>query len=182
MKKQKVNNERMEKEVTAEEKPKARWSIAVVRGKTGAGKETYCVRCMGCEAICSFTKERLVNPELSRIKVIPKELEWIEGKSKRIVSHVVCRQCPEVAPCMKACPVDGAMSRDEEWGTVLIDESKCTRCQECITACPFDAIWYDELNDKIIKCDLCGGSPQCVEWCPVGALTLKRWKEKVISE
>lgn len=144
--------------------------IAVVRGKTGAGKETDCVRCMGCEAICSFTKERKVNPVLSRIKIEPKELEWIEGKSNRIVNHKICRQCPGIAPCMKACPVEGAIIRDMEWGTVLMEDSKCTRCQECVRACPFGAIWYDERNDRIIKCDLCGGKPQCVEWCPVSVL------------
>ena len=144
--------------------------ITAERGKTRAGKETNCMRCMSCEAICSFVKERKVNPELSRIKIYPKELEWVERKSTRIVTIRICQQCPGIAPCMKACPVKGAIKRDIEWGTVLVDESKCTGCQECIKACPFWAIWYDKRNNKIIKCDLCGGEPQCVEWCPVGVL------------
>ena len=36
--------------------------------------------------------------------------------------------------------------------------------------CPFAAISIDELG-RIVKCDLCGGSPRCVELCPTGALS-----------
>jgi Fe-S-cluster-containing dehydrogenase component len=64
--------------------------ISVVRGRTGAGKETDCMRCMGCEAICSFVKEGEVNLELSRIKIEPNELEWMEGRSSKIVTHRIC--------------------------------------------------------------------------------------------
>jgi Fe-S-cluster-containing dehydrogenase component len=160
-------------------KVESRWKIAVVRGKTGAGIETNCTRCMGCEAICSFMRKREVNPEISRIKVEPRELEWIEGKSNRIITHKICQQCPGITPCMKACPVEGAIKRDMEWGMVLIDDSICTRCQECVKACPFGAVWYDKQNDAIIKCDLCGGKPQCVEWCPVGVLKLVKAGKEV---
>jgi carbon-monoxide dehydrogenase iron sulfur subunit len=152
--------------------------ISVVRGRTGAGKETDCMRCMGCEAICSFVKEGEVNLELSRIKIEPNELEWMEGRSSKIVTHRICHQCPGVSPCMKVCPVPYAIIRDSELGTVLIDDSKCTRCQLCIKACPFKAIWYDKRHDKVIKCDLCGGDPQCVKWCSVNVLHL----EKIRSE
>lgn len=159
-------------------KPEVRWKIAVGRGRTGANKETDCIRCLGCEAICSFNKERAVNPTTSRIRVEPRELEWIEGKSNRIVTHRICQQCPGTTPCMKACPVEGAIAKDAQWGTVLIDDVRCTRCKECVKACPFEAVWYDERNDRIIKCDLCAGRPECVEWCPVGVLQLKELKGK----
>jgi Fe-S-cluster-containing dehydrogenase component len=73
---------------------------------------------------------------------------------------------------MKACPVEGAIFRDQRSGTVLIDQIKCTRCKECIDACPFDAMWFNENKNEVIKCDLCGGEPACTEWCPVGVLNL----------
>ena len=154
------------------EKRNSRWKIKTIKGKTGAGKETDCTRCMTCMVACSFTKERVVNPEMSRIRVEAHDLEWIEGESKKIVKISVCQHCPDIAPCMKSCPVDGAMIRDSQLGTVLVDDSLCTRCQECVSACPFGAIWFNENYDKIISCDLCGGTPQCVEWCPVGMLKL----------
>jgi len=154
-----------------------RFKIAVVRGKTGADRETDCIRCMGCEVICSFAKEHEVNPEMSRIRVVPKELEWIEGASSKIVTHQVCQQCPGTAPCLKACPVEGAINRDSGRGTVLIDDTRCTRCQECVRACPFHAIWYHKEKHRILKCDLCGGEPECVRWCPVDVLRLVKIQE-----
>jgi Fe-S-cluster-containing hydrogenase component 2 len=117
-------------------------------------------------------KEKEVNPAVSRIRIESKALEWMKGKSKRIVTYKICQQCPGTAPCMKACPVDGAISRDSKWGTVLIDDSKCTACQECVKACPFKAVWYDKRMDRIIKCDICDGKPQCVKWCPTKAIKL----------
>lgn len=151
------------------------------KGKDRAGKETECIRCIGCEAICSFMKERMVNPAVSRIRVEPQELEWIERKTNRIVTHKVCQHCSGITPCMKACPVEGAIVKDTEWGTVLIDDTKCNRCQECVKACPFKAVWYDERNNRMIKCDLCGGKPQCVEWCPVGVLRFVKASSKEVD-
>jgi len=40
-----------------------------------------------------------------------------------------------------------------------------------VAVCPFGAISYNAMDGKIIKCDLCGGEPQCVRFCDVKALT-----------
>jgi Fe-S-cluster-containing hydrogenase component 2 len=37
--------------------------------------------------------------------------------------------------------------------------------------CPFGAISLD--GDRMIKCDLCEGDPQCVKWCATKALEFK---------
>jgi Fe-S-cluster-containing hydrogenase component 2 len=54
----------------------------------------------------------------------------------------------------------------------------CKHCDEpdcMLAACPHDAIFYNEPQDRYLKCDLCAGreqGPLCVEMCPVQALTL----------
>jgi Fe-S-cluster-containing hydrogenase component 2 len=40
----------------------------------------------------------------------------------------------------------------------------------CALACPFGAVAYETLRNRILKCDLCDGAPECVAFCPVGAL------------
>jgi Fe-S-cluster-containing hydrogenase component 2 len=40
----------------------------------------------------------------------------------------------------------------------------------CITACPFGVISLHPEKHVAIKCDLCGGDPECVKHCPTGAL------------
>lgn len=37
-------------------------------------------------------------------------------------------------------------------------------------ACPFGAIGQEPETRKMIKCDLCGGEPKCVRWCPNEAI------------
>jgi Fe-S-cluster-containing hydrogenase component 2 len=37
--------------------------------------------------------------------------------------------------------------------------------------CPFGSISVDPVEDKVIKCDLCGEDPLCAQVCPTGALS-----------
>ena len=145
------------------------------------GKKTFsrfvtdCTRCRSCEIICALSREKVNNPAFSRIRVLTSEREWIEGKSERIVERKICRQCPESPECMQACPVEGALTRDSKTGAVIVNQELCIRCKSCVKACPYDALWYNEQADKILKCDLCGGKPQCVIWCPVECLKFERY-------
>lgn len=124
-----------------------------------------CFWCRSCELVCSLYHEGECNPSLSRIKI---SLDLFQQKAEAIV----CHQC-ENAKCIVACPVEGAMNIDEGTGSVTIDEEKCVRCGNCAEACPFNSgeiIKLSPLKGKFIKCDLCGGDPQCVEICPTRAL------------
>ena len=40
----------------------------------------------------------------------------------------------------------------------------------CMQACPFGGTSFDPVESRILKCDLCGGDPECVKYCPSGAL------------
>jgi carbon-monoxide dehydrogenase iron sulfur subunit len=91
-----------------------------------------------------------------------------------------CRHC-DPAPCLEVCPT-GAISRDRDTGTVVVDGDKCITCAMCAMVCPFDVItFYSSHKAKLdkpvaIKCDHCierqrrGEIPACVEACKVGAL------------
>ena len=71
---------------------------------------------------------------------------------------------------MKACP-SGAISKEEEFGAVLIDQEKCIGCKRCAAACPYGAPTFDEKKKKMDKCTLCihrlkeGLPPACVRTC-----------------
>ena len=79
-----------------------------------------------------------------------------------------CRHCEE-PDCVHAC-ISGALYKAET-GIVVHDASKCVGCWSCVLACPYDAIIRDEVHNKALKCDLCGGrEPVCVEKCPNEAL------------
>jgi carbon-monoxide dehydrogenase iron sulfur subunit len=79
---------------------------------------------------------------------------------------VICRQCGE-PKCRDNCPT-GAIAR--VGGIVEVDEEKCVSCQQCVMSCPFGSMFTHEDMETPFKCDLCGGTPQCVKECPNHAI------------
>lgn len=62
------------------------------------------------------------------------------------------------------------IERDPGTGLVRRRLEGCIGCRACMVACPFEAAFYDSGADVVVSCDLCGGDPQCVRYCPSGAL------------
>lgn len=120
-----------------------------------------CTGCRTCELVCVGFHDRIFNPKASRIRVVRTE------PASDIA--ITCRQC-EDAPCMRACPVSAI--RKLKSGLVEVDDTRCIGCGACAEACPFGAIWLHPARRKAIKCDLCGGDPQCVKQCMPVALKL----------
>jgi len=129
--------------------------------KTVSGDPKTCAGCRTCEIICSLSHEGCINPERSRIfvKSNPFNGSFIP---------MVCHQCSD-APCFYACP-ESAIEIEVNYGTVLINEQRCTGCRACEEACPFKVIRLDPETNKTLKCDFCYGAPECVKWCPMNAL------------
>jgi len=118
---------------------------------------SQCTGCRMCDLVCSFFHYKIFNPSLSRIKVITNESELIDFP-------VTCRHCTDPT-CQSVCPTQ-AISRNNQQGVNQIDKELCVGCGECVSACPFGAIFIP-LGEKVpISCDLCGGEPQCVKYCP----------------
>ena len=116
-----------------------------------------CMGCHSCEVACKQEHGLSVGPRL--IRVIEKAPDFIP---------VYCHHCAR-APCKEACPTE-AISRNDK-GIVLIDKDKCIGCKECIEACPFGAMQFDDEQEVAEKCDLCqdrignNEQPACVNAC-----------------
>ena len=119
-----------------------------------------CTGCRTCELACSFFHDGEFRPTTSRISIHTWEMEGFS-------TPMTCQQC-EDAPCVAVCP-SGAMHIDPTLNCVAWDAEKCIGCRMCTLACPFGAVFYQRPN-RIVKCDLCGGKPECVAFCPTGAL------------
>lgn len=120
-----------------------------------------CTGCKICEFVCSLYHENEINPIKSRIQIISWEIEGID-------IPMVCQQC-EDAPCAAVCPTH-AIYRDQQTGAMLVKEEACIGCRMCINVCPFGGSSINPDTGEVIKCDLCGGEPKCVEFCSTQAL------------
>lgn len=132
-----------------------------------SGNPEKCRGCGCCELICSLVHEGECNPSISRI-VVKKDFFQLKFEP------LTCRQCPD-HPCLEACPV-GAIRIDFETGAKILDGSLCVGCGLCAKTCPFNQdgsiLRFHPEKKVYIKCDLCGGNPLCVEYCPREALRL----------
>ncbi len=110
-----------------------------------------CTGCRMCEIACSGAHGGAYDATAGRLLV---------GSSEEGFAPVVCTQCLK---CVEACPAS-ALHQDPDLGCVLLDSSRCDGCGECAAACPVGVIRFDAEGRPLI-CDLCGGSPECEEWC-----------------
>ncbi len=121
-----------------------------------------CSDCRICELVCAIKHFGVNNPKKAAIRVVNTYPHPV------MRMPVVCSQC-RVPACAQVCPV-GALTWVE--GIVRLDKETCISCFKCVDACPFGAIYAHDDCDYPIKCDMCGGDPECVRNCPTGALRL----------
>ncbi len=117
-----------------------------------------CMGCHACEIACIQEHELGGGPRL--VRVMERAPDFFP---------IYCQHCAH-APCKKACPVD-AICKDPK-GLVLIDNDLYIGCKECMTACPFGAMQFDDDRETAVNCDLCierlknDQAPTCYAVCP----------------
>ncbi len=125
--------------------------------------QAKCTGCRLCELFCSFHHERAIWPARARLHV---EAKSDDGP----FTPNVCRQCQD-APCAAVCPVE-AMTLDATTGAWVVDGAACIGCGACEDACPYGVIVVDADLETSLKCDFCGGAPECAAICPSGAIVM----------
>lgn len=96
-------------------------------------------------------------------------------ESSKVKVHYVpmmCQHCDD-APCITVCK-EGAISKRDD-GLVVVDPIKCHGHQECIDACPYGVIYFNQDYRIAQKCTGCAHildrgwpipEPRCVDGCP----------------
>lgn len=84
-----------------------------------------------------------------------------------------CQHCTW-APCVEAC-VSGSLCREDGKEGVVHHKETCVGCGSCLLACPYEALHYDEEEQRVDKCNLCMEEtvPPCVRACQSKALVFE---------
>lgn len=134
-----------------------------------------CIACGACTVACMDQNDiDLSDSGLPLRRCVTEETGRGKDAKMRYLS-ISCMHCDD-APCIEACPF-GCISRDEETGFVLCDNSRCVGCRKCVRVCAVSAPVVDRYR-KMHKCDGCnervkhGLLPACVKVCPMSALEL----------
>lgn len=120
-----------------------------------------CIGCRLCEQMCVMGHFKVTNPSKSRIRII-------RDDERQLDTAIYCHSCSD-AKCIEACAFD-ALSRDPETQAILVSEEDCTGCRRCVEECPFSHSVMHPSEEYVLICDLCEGSPACVELCPENAI------------
>ncbi|MBW2038941.1 MAG: 4Fe-4S dicluster domain-containing protein [Deltaproteobacteria bacterium] len=137
-------------------------------------------KCIGCHT-CTVACKSENNVPLGYWR------SWVKGVQKGTYPEVrnyylrrLCNQC-DTPPCVEVCPVKATEKRDD--GIVVIHYGKCIGCGMCITACPYDARFFNPIRKTADKCDFClaridrGLEPACVSSCVGRAITFGDMKD-----
>jgi len=155
---------------------------------------SLCMGCRGCQVACKqwWQLEADVTTQTGSYQN-PPDLTWKSWSVVRFVEGTrngntawffakdQCRHCPDPMPCSLGCP-NGAITKNE-FGGVLIDQSKCGNCEVgCVDYCPF-GVPKREIGPegqeycRVFKCRMCydriegGKAPACASTCPTGAIS-----------
>ena len=141
-------------------------------------------KCIGCQAcVVACKSENNVPTGIYRTwvqvvetgRMVPDPEGPIVTPAGRFTSTVrrsalprLCNQCDN-PPCVVVCPVKATFKRKD--GPVLIDPNVCIGCGICIQACPYDARFFNTVQETADKCTFCvhrldrGLLPACVTSC-----------------
>lgn len=117
-----------------------------------------CTACHRCTIACSMKHHGVINPRLSRIKIL-------QFPDLALNFPVICMAC-ENAPCIDVCPMN-ARTRISN-GAVVTNPDVCIGCKACMYICPVCGPAKNPYTGKTMTCDMCEGDesgPWCVTAC-----------------
>jgi anaerobic dimethyl sulfoxide reductase subunit B (iron-sulfur subunit) len=139
--------------------------------------QSRCIGCYSCAVACKDWNDIAPGP-VKWLRIHQYETGTFPNIRLNIVP-VFCYHC-EVPTCLENCSSE-AIYKEEKYGTVLVDNERCTGCRKCWQACPYGAPQFqtDGSTTKAQKCTMCidrleqGMLPMCVTTCPMRALDFK---------
>lgn len=142
-----------------------------------------CNGCYSCQIVCKdehvandWTPYAKPQPDTGQFWLkLKEETRGTVPKVKVAYQPILCQHCAD-APCMAACKIEGAIYRRHD-GLVIINPNLCTGCKNCVDACPYGAIYFNEDLNIAQKCTGCAHlldrgwkETRCSDVCPTEAL------------
>ena len=128
-----------------------------------------CIDCKACTVACKAENNVPLGPENYRNWVTEEALRGHYPQLGQNFTPGQCMQCGNT-PCKRVCPTRATGVNPD--GIVFVQAEKCIGCKYCMTACPYNARYYNEELEAVDKCTFCsqrvyeGRLPACVETCP----------------
>jgi len=148
---------------------------------------TVCIGCKACQVACKEWNQlpghapkfldgfdntgRLDEQNWRHVQFI--ERDTPKGGVAWSMMSDVCKHC-SLASCMEVCPTHAIIKT--EFDTVYIQPDVCNGCRDCIAACPYAVIGFNEKTGLAQKCTFCYDRlqnnlmPACAKACPTESI------------
>lgn len=133
-----------------------------------------CIDCKACTVACKAENLVPLGAENYRNWVTEERLRGSYPRLAQDFTPGQCMQCGNT-PCERVCPTRA--TGVGPGGIITVEAKKCIGCKYCMTACPYNARYYNEETGAVDKCTFCahriaqGRPPACVETCPTKVRT-----------
>ncbi len=120
-----------------------------------------CIACGKCELACAFAHGAEGRPaKIPDQHLSPRSRAWHSDRLLPMRRSGLRQPCARPRPwCEIRKPVRS------KWCVRGASHAGCASPR-----CPFGNMLWDETYHCVQKCDLCGGEPRCVPFCPTGAI------------
>jgi len=150
---------------------------------------TLCIGCKACEAACKEWNQlpdnrntfldsydntgQLDHRNFRHVKFIEQAGASTDKPINWSMMSDVCKHCAN-ASCLEVCPTNAIVRT--EFDTVFIQQDVCNGCRNCIAACPYAVIGYNDKSGTAQKCTFCydrlqaNMMPACAKACPTESI------------
>jgi len=153
---------------------------------------SICIGCKACEVACkewnqlpgnrpqfrdSFDNTGQLDAQNWRhvkfIERMPDEPMTVGNGHAWLMMSDICKHCTH-ASCLEVCPTQAIIKT--EFNTVFIQQDVCNGCRDCIGACPYGAIGFNQDTGTVHKCTMCydrlqnNMEPACAKACPTQSI------------
>lgn len=125
-------------------------------------------RCAGCQACMAACSRHNGVGGLAGTRISVRS----DGGMEKGFVVVVCRACPD-PPCARVCPTPALTTLNNPG--VQFNADLCIGCQNCVNACPFGAIYWNNEQAKPQVCNYCG---YCVKYCLYDVIVMQPRQKK----
>ncbi len=136
-------------------------------------KEEFFNKCFNCNLCAANCPNKIIEKADKDIPIV--HINYSKGFCDKN-----CNKCSQICPAGAIRRITLEEKQKTRIAIASINNEKCTKCEVCISVCPYNAITKDKDNQIIIDGSKCTGCGKCKNHCYYNAINIYAVKKQSI--